>query len=211
MRRRATKRRRVSGSAFKIAKAALSGVKKLRRSFETKFHRSASSANVPQVGTGGVSFLLSGVTQGDTPVTRDGDLIKPTSLFIRYAVRRALTSTNETDYVRIVIIRNSNPNGVDPLLQSVFAPTLTVFSPLNRANADQFHVMYDKLHHLSDVGPGAVVKKKYIRLSRTTSFFGAGSTITQANKNSYHLFRFCDKADNFPVLDFNVVFNYKDP
>lgn len=213
MRRRAPKRRRAtqgSGSAFKIAKAALSGVKKLRSATETKFVKLVSSANIPAAAVGLLSFYLSDVDQGDGQGTRDGVDIKPTSLFFRYGVRRAITSTNEHDYVRIVVVRNAHANAINPQLSSVFA-SADVFSGMNRFNAAQFTVIYDKLHHLSDVGPGALTKKKYIRLSRTTSYFGTGGATVDANRNSYHLFRFCDAADNFPVLDLDVTFNYKDP
>lgn len=209
--KRGTKRRRTSGgSAFKIAKAALSGVKKLRRDRETKFVRFTSAANIPQVTSGATAFYLSDIDQGDGSGTRDGAEVKPTSLFFRYGVRRAFTSTNEHDYVRIVVFRDNYAKGTVATLQQVFA-SISVFAPLNRINAARFTVLYDKLHSLSDVGPGALTRKKYIRLSRTTKYNGTGGGSADADVNSYYLFAFSGLVDNFPVLNLDVVFNYKDP
>ncbi len=208
---RGTKRRRVGkSSAFRIAKAALSGVKKLRGERETKFHgETIASLNIPLVTSSITAHYLSDVDQGDGPGTRDGSDIKPTSLFFRYAVRRAIGSANEFDYVRIVVIKDEFTNGVAPQWSSVFN-SASVFAPMNRGNAARFKVMYDKLIVVSDT-TRAVTRKKYMRLSGTTSYFLSGNGTADVNKNSYWFFRATKSTGSFPVLDLDARINYKDP
>ncbi len=212
MRRRAPKRRRPAGkgSTFRMAKAALKGVKKLKRNTETKFVDLSASGNLSLMTASTTPFWLSSVAAGTTGTTRIGNVINPTSLFVRYNIRRAIGSSNTVDDIRVVIFRDRETDGVLPFQSNVFT-NVTYYSPLNRIVAPRFKVMYDKIHRLTLLGPGAVTKKKYFKLSGRTTFGGVTADISEANDGHYMMYMLTPTTSSFPHIDFTVRFNFKDP
>ncbi len=220
MRRRGVKRnkgkfrRRGGRSTFRIAKAALRGVKKIKSSIETKFHDVSTFFEIAAP-TAYTITLLSGVPQGPQKSERIGENINPSSLFMRYRVTADGLSANNT--VRVVIFKDIDPDGILPTA-SVLFERADIFSPLLRANARRFHVIYDKVHVLygssgASAGRTPVVayRKIYKRLSGTTKLVGSGGAIGQAAKNHYFIAFGTDVASNRPTVDFESRLNYKDP
>jgi len=195
-------------STFRIAKAALSGVKKLRRQVEGKWNDFTSSYTASASGTIDVS-LLSGVSQGDTAETRDGLRVVPTSLFIRYMLTAHLSGGE--DAVRVSLIKDKFPKGAFLTLAQLY-DTTAFLSPLKRENTDRFSVMYDRVHRISGThGPEQAYVKKYFRLSGQTTYKGTDSLIASADTNHYFLVTHNQGGSNRPTFNSVVRFSYKDP
>ncbi len=194
-----------------MAKAALSGVKKLRRQAETKYTDTTISAqNIVQRNNNVTPTWLSKTIRGENPQgERDGDKITPTSMFFRYTIRRALATASEFDVVRVTVFRDKETNGALPLWQELYA-NVSVISPLNRLNGQRFKVLFDKVHTLALVGPSILSRKKYMRLSTTTTYIANAATIADAGDNHYFYFITTNVAANFPVVDLKCRINYKD-
>lgn len=220
MRRRGVKRnkrsfrRRGGRSTFRIAKAALRGVKKIKSSIETKFHDVSGLFNVAAPPAYTIT-LLSGVPQGTKKGERIGVDINPSSIFLRYRITALGASANNT--VRVVLFKDLDPDGIAPTEAHLFERQ-DILSPLLRANSSRFHVIYDKVHILygntgDGVGksPGIVFKKMYKRISGTTKLVGTGGDITNASKNHYFLAFGTDVAASRAGVDFEARLNYKDP
>ncbi len=214
--RRGTKRGRPlrrppgKGGSFRMAKAALAGVKKLRRAGEVKFldHISAG-LTIPLVVAALNPTILSLNAEGITSGTRIGRIIEPTSMFFRMCVTRN-ASASTPQFVRFVIFRDKDSNGVLPVWSGtggMFSQT-SVLSPLNRAEG-RYRVVMDKLIPLNAQRLTGQVKK-YFRLSGRTTYSGGAATQVNAQQNQYYFFICTDVAANLPNFYLSLRFNYRD-
>ncbi len=212
-RKRGRPLRRVPGGSFRIAKAALAGVKKLRRSSEVKFHPvSFGATTVPVVLEALEGLPLSAVAEGTTPNTRIGRVINPTSMFFRFCLTRSGSATTKVEFVRFVIIKDKDSNGVPPKWSPVGGvfDNATVITPMNRSEGSRFRVIYDALMPLNSDRLTAQ-KKKYIRLSGRTTFQGPLATDSSLEGNQYWLFIATDTSGTLPNFSLNLRINYRDP
>lgn len=93
-------------------------------------------------------YHLTGIAQGDTHTTRDGDEIKITS----FSSRGNVMCADATNIVRITII-SWKPNSI-PAANDIFQTADTInqgglYSELNHANKKNIRVHYDKILHMT--------------------------------------------------------------
>lgn len=125
--------------------------KMIKVSPEPKFYQ------VSSVGTGTNSEFavdFTNISQGDTYLTREGDIIQPTSLSLSYRIiRDSGVATGSPDNVRVMVIQwhpdnldSGNPNYADVLQDS--ATTSFAESPyiMNKMKRAKFTVLYDRSH-----------------------------------------------------------------
>ncbi len=197
-----------------MARAALSGVKKLRRAAEVKFLTvEVGPQDVPQVITSTPGIPLSvACAEGVASSQRIGRDVNFTSMFFRMTVSRDASSGTKLEFVRIVIIKVKDADGIVPIWGAVGGvfESPSVLSPMNRAETNKFRVVLDKLITLS---PERLTyfKKKYIRLSGKTTWDAASGTTATANANHYYLFIGTDIGGAFlPTFQLNMRMNYRD-
>lgn len=207
---RKRRRRSGKGSTFKIAKAALTGVKKLRRQVETKLIGVLDTFTVPVVASGIVATPLTLIAQGLREVDRVGGVINPTSLFIRGSV--AIHSATITDYdlVRVTIFRDMyNPGGVSPIASDLFEDA-DIHSPLEHDNFKRFKVLYDKTFNLAKQSPTVRHFKKYIRLSGSIHYNGPDATVAHMDEGNLWIITQSVQASNRPLFVFRTRVFFKD-
>lgn len=220
LRRRGTKRgpplRRPPGrgGSFRMARAALRGVKKLRRQTEVKYVDSAiTDAEIPTVASASPFIPLSLVAQGTTDQTRIGVKINPTSYFFRICVLRNTAASNtQYDLVRFVVIRDKDSNGIAPLWSGIggVMEFVDVLSPLNRQESKRFRVLFDKMFVIKEAARTSWTRKKYIALSGTTTFQGAAATQANAEAGQLYYILVCDTVSNRPKYTQITRFSYRD-
>lgn len=221
MRRRGVKRRLSFAtprrtSAFKMARAALGGVKKLRRERETKrFDAAINGFSVPLMTGAQLATLLTTVPIGDDFQTRDGNVIMPTSMFFRASLVLPAASTTG-QVIRLTVFRDRNPSNEAPTAANLYS-TVSVLSPLEPDNSTRFKVLWDKTLYLNskEGGPRGRVYKKYIRLSGRMKWIDSDTTGVVAgmadDANSIWFIAQCDTAANLPILDLKSRLYFKDP
>lgn len=215
MKRRSFKRprRRSAGrSAFRMAKAALGGVKKLRRERETKRIDVTGSITIATLATSTSAHPLSTVAQGDGEGNRDGTDIRPTSLFFRLSMETNPSSVL-ANLIRVVVFRDNDPSGVAPTAGMLLERN-NVRSPLESDNSTRFKVLWDRLVILDEgIGPRCRFYKKYIRLSGRMKYQGVtGNAADQgAGANSLWLLLATESATNLPLAEWDARMNFQDP
>lgn len=142
-------------SIAQIASQALKGVKYLKGlvNVERKFHTITNAQNVGWDGT--YRILLTGVSQGDTATTRDGNSILLKTLYVKGLI--TMDTTVSTTFLRFYLILDTQQcEGTSPSFTDIFESTLISSSSaplanLNRQNAGRFKILYTKGYNLSAV------------------------------------------------------------
>lgn len=98
--------------------------------------------------------LMSGIAQGDTNTTRDGSSCK----VVGFEVAGTLTinASATVSYVRVIILIDSQTNGVAFSSTSLLYTATDVNSPYNLNNERRFRILFDKLYELDQYRPGQV-------------------------------------------------------
>ncbi len=93
---------------------------------------------------------LSGIAQGDTSITRDGDSLKPLGFNIRYKLTGDTNATFDT-VVRYILFRMKHENSVVPTVADILEGALPE-AQFNFTERDRFTVLDDKTHvlHVAD-------------------------------------------------------------
>lgn len=183
--RRYARRRGYNMPNYKTAARALQvalATKKLLN-VEYKVHNQQIT-NSP-TGAGLVSFMLSGLTQGDGTTSREGNSIKITSL----QVRGEVTSTVAAQNVRYMIIKDTMNQGVSPGIAAILqnADPEGMYNVLSQPG--RFQVLWDKTFDLSGtVGP---TRKSFHWVYKGPDFHvkwnGSGGTNTDVRANAIYM------------------------
>ena len=133
---------------------------------------------------------------------------------MRVVVHRDEAASNaQYDFVRFMIIRDQDSDGVAPIVAGLggVLDQNDVLSPLNRTESTHYRVLYDKMFVLKDGAQSSWARKKFLRLSGRTTFSGAGGTVTDAVANHYYYVCFTTVgAVNTPKITLQTRMNYKD-
>lgn len=136
---------RVASTAYKTAMAVASLVNAEYKYVDYTYNNTLTSALS--------TTLLTGMAQGATDITRNGD-----SIMMKYNYLKGYMVYNHADSpithrVRIMIVRDMNNNATAPTAAQLLATTganLVLVSPHNKDNTDRYKVLYDKLFTLDD-------------------------------------------------------------
>ncbi len=168
-------------------------VRDLEVQTEKKFLDTSSGTLQPT--TAGVLTLINGVVQGDTSITRDGDLVTWTSLYFQISLN-AYTAGDHSN-VRVLIVQDKQTNGLAITMAKLFSLTtaiLNINSPLNLDNSFRYNVLCDKVFQINDNGKDNVHFKKYIKMQMRTRYNAAQAGITEITTNSIFVIVFGDVA-----------------
>lgn len=160
--------------------------------------------------------LLNGLIQGTTNVTRVGDDVRFSSLFLRLACSHNAVG-NAAQYIRYVIFRDNQTNGAAPAVANVLENPTDFLSPLNLDYSRRFEILKDGVFCLTDQGSEAKYKKLYIDLKaknkkhmhKTDYGLGNAGTVADISTGSYYMLTMADGA-NGPSLGFTSRMRYID-
>jgi len=189
-----------SADAWSLAKRAVNGMNEIRKliNVEQKYIDVSITSNTTQAGT--VTYL-SPVAQGDNVSNREGDSIKIQSFEISGSVYRAtLASATNLETVRVMVIRDLQNQGADPIGSDVLelvSNDHVPFSELNFLNASdlnkRFTIVYDELFTLDLYHP--VVPFTFKTTHDCHVYFrNSTSNSSGAGNGSYYLLTFTSNA-----------------
>lgn len=123
-------------------------------------------------------ILLNGMAQGDTRNTREGDLVRATSVQFKLEVRTNNLELGAVAY-RILLVWDKQANGVAPTVANVLdnsVITLITTSPYNMDNVpNRFKILYDKSFSV----PPQVVEDFDVATGQTNSYMIVVKTLSK--------------------------------
>jgi len=151
---------------------------------------------------------ITAVPQGNTDVTRSGDMISLHS--VEWTVNFGLAAAGDnTNICRWIVFQWHGDTAVDvPALGSILNFTTYPISAFAHDNVQKFHVLVDEIIDLSLQGPASITRRGVItRFNRACRFLGGGTTGTN------HIF-FAYLSDSGAIPHPNIIFytrtNYYD-
>ncbi len=138
--RRRKRRKKGSHTAYHLASKAMTGVRRLERKQEVKFHDIVPTTIATIAAAGDVRSLAL-IAAGDARANRDGNFISPFFLSMRFHWIGLAAST--TEMFRIIIFRDRrNVTAGIPAVLDVLAST-NLLSNYNGLNYKRFKILFD--------------------------------------------------------------------
>lgn len=202
-RRRVSRRRRFRrsgrGRIYKAAAGQLwRDVKWLKSvvNVEYKYSDVNSSGSISTTPT---LSLLNGLSQGTTGITRTGQSVKVVGHLFRFTC--TINASATTTFFRVILVRDSQPNGAAYTAGNLVQTSSDVNSPLVIGFGKRFHVVRDKTYSLALNGRESINGKFFIRSGfHTTYNTSSAGTVGDINTNSYYLHVWSNEATNTPVF-----------
>ncbi len=191
--------------------------KRIRRLEREMKKRERDFVMSEQVTAGGDSItqsfqvdFLSGVAQGDDEHTRDGAMIAPTSLLIRYNVTGGAASGS----CRIIIFKDNATNGTQPtqleFIENAAADANNYLRPApSHIFKNRFLILYSRMHSFNQNGNKEHNRKIYLKLKGKTSFIGASAATTSAGQGHYYI-AYCSELVQTDKFSYVSKFSYTD-
>lgn len=196
--RRRYNRKRVMSkrpSRWKIYKQAGSqlwrDVKYLKSVINVEYKNVDNSATAQSPTTTPIFMLLNGVATGTDSTDRTGDSVKFVSILFR--VRMILNINTNQTIIRLMIVRDKQPNTAIFTQADLLASTTAILSPINLANGKRFKVMIDrtvKLDTNNEEKSMNIFKKMKLHTRYGTNTNG----IASINTNSIYFIIWSDQA-----------------
>lgn len=138
--------------------------------------------------TASAGVLLNPIAQGTTPSTRIGRRLKMTSLFLRWYVTLAPTTTGATP-VRLIIVYDSQSNGAAPGITDILL-TDEITSPNNLSNSRRFKILVDEQREcIGTAGPQSFMSERYVKMDKMVEYnTDAGATVAAITSGAVYAF-----------------------
>lgn len=147
-------------------------VKFAKKTVETKYFPTNAS---DVVDFSGVIQGVTGIPQGDTDLTRDGD----SAYLLGISVNYSFIIGDTTQSCRIILFRwNQDTAAANPLVTDILDASGGILAPLSNYVMDnyrmkKFTILYDRIHALSANGTERVTRHFYKKLKSKVSFDAA--------------------------------------
>lgn len=148
-----------------------------------------------QTGTGNV-YLLNGVAQGDTTVSRDGNSIKMHDIDLNFIAEKNPSATYS--HMRIMILMDKQTDSTTPTITDVLE-TSTVNSHRNIDYTRRFYMYYDRVITVDNDKP-SIEWKKHIKTQAHVRYSGAGNSITAISSAPIFLMVLSTELTDAPTL-----------
>lgn len=144
--------------------------------------------------------LLNGLTLGDTAVTREGQSIKCTSIYVRFYMTMSALST--ATLIRIIIVMDKQPNAATMTSAQLLQNNGNVLSPLLIDYGSRFKIFLDKMFRLDTNKLNLTFK--YFKKLRFHTKYNTGNAGTSADitKNAFYIMMVSDQSSNLPTIDY---------
>lgn len=171
-----------AGKALSMASTALTLAKGVAALVNVERKYVDYNVTAQAISNAGVVLYLSGIVQGDTATSRDGDSIRSKSLFHRCEF---LTTAGTPAVVRCLVFVDTQNAGALPAVTDVLQ-TASRLSPLSMTNSKRFIVLQDELIDLNNPVTAAGMYKT-MKFYKKTDFHikyrDTTSSVTGANNN----------------------------
>ncbi len=151
------------------------------------------------------------LVQGDTTNTRDGSQVKFTSIRFSYFLKVNASSLN--NLVRVMLVHDKQTNGAQASATDVLqdaTPIDAITSAYNIDNVSRFHILYDKVHALSNGGTSAIHRTIHKKLNLKVRYDGNAGDVTDLSQDSIFLILVADQVTNDPTISFQIRLRYLD-
>lgn len=173
---------------------------------ERKFADIAVTQLTPNNVMGAATGHITGIPQGDTSATRDGNEIRVKSIDLRYKAR--IHASASTTTVRVVMARmKGTVSDTAPDWNDMFSED-DVLSLKDHRLAQRFHILYDRTHVLSSNGPQIIQRKYYKKCDYKVKFNGTASSDYESGNIS--VWFVSDQGTNVPTVDYTTRVSYTD-
>lgn len=183
----------------------------IRKNTELKSVDIQSDAQpVGGLGGGAISQLVNGIALGTTDFERVGNAVKLKKLYMKANI----TFPDTTNFVRLLLLHDSAPNGLTPSLADVFTFSgIPLRSFVRSDNSSRFSVLYDKLYSGGSNGPvSKAINPATINLKgREMRFIGNGLNLSDIQKGAIYLYMISDSiVSPNPTVNFMFRVFYTD-
>lgn len=148
------------------------------------------------INAGGFLGLLNGISQGTDYTERIGRQVNLESIHLRVFGLINPIANPTGDYLRTMIIVDSQPNGAAPTVADILEGS-NITSQLNLNNRDRFTTLYNNIQPieaftftagaLTGGSPCPTLEQVYQDIDIDTTFSSNGSTIASINTNSVYI------------------------
>lgn len=186
---------------------ALRMAKKLKRlvNVERKYLIYTNNINVPDTGT---IYFLSGVPQGDTSSSRDGNKCKALSL--NFHAQVTIDTNAVRSACRIILFKDKSSNGSAPAVLDVLENATYLYSYNNVNCPYRFQILFDKTFSLSTTGTQTINVKRFIKMGHHITYKGTGATQSDAADGHIYMLVISNETTNQPDLEVNSRLTFVD-
>ncbi len=199
-----------------MAKRTANGLNEIRKLINVEMKPIDTIAQVTATNSGSITYL-SGVTQGDDYVHREGNSIRIVKFELLGTVfRDSSAGATQNDSVRILVIRDLQNGGGTPTVSEILEYTGTATSPYSPMKmlagvhySNRFTVVYDELLILDNAHCDRLVRFETSH-SCHVMYRGTGSTTASAAAGAYFLVALSNASSTQPTFDFVSRITYTD-
>lgn len=152
----------------------------------------------------GTITLLSAINQGTTQNDMVGDNCTIVSNLFR--IRITPNATSQMNYLRVMIIRDRQPNGAAPVQADIIETATDVLSALTDLNAERFKVLFDKTYTVDTDANGSQVDKVFRRMKFKYTAQSSGDVRT----NAVWLVMLSNDVTDGPLVSYYNRLRFKD-
>lgn len=153
--------------------------------------------------------LLTGVAQGQTDATRNGNQVRAKSLLLRGQVEKNASATYT--YVRFILFQDTSSDGAAPSASDLLdtAVGAIVNCPLNKDFGKRFRVLRDKTIILNSARPSHSFKH-FVKLGHVVEYQGTDATQASTSTGHVYLMLVSNEATNTPSVNSTYRFSFID-
>ncbi len=197
-----------------MAKRTANGLNEIRKliNVEQKFKEASGNPTYDRSGT---VVYLSGIDQGDSTITREGNSIKMQHFRLRFFLTHNASNTSGCAH-RILIVRDLQNQGATITANDVLETVATSNAPnafIDFTNGPlqnkRFGIVYDREFVTHPYRP--ILTENFVSNHDCHVYYrGTDSAVTAAGNGSYFLIAVCSDTTNLPSIVYNTRMEFTD-
>lgn len=200
-------------AAVALGVAGYKLAKKLKEKINVEFKAVTSHYNVANIDNNGTNMIyLSGIAQGDTGSTRDGNQVRAKGLSLHGRVQINFGTTNAPCLVRMIVFQQKTPCSTparDDLLDLAAGTSPIAFYNLDNV-PQNYRILKDKTWQLNDASRPIFHFNEHIKLNTVMRFDGTTTAFADQSSNAIHVLFVSDQSSNAPDGSLTVRMRYVD-
>lgn len=202
------------GDAWSLAKRTAVGLNEIRKLINVEQKYSETSVNTTFNSSGNVTYL-SGISQGDDTINREGNSIKMQAIRLRYnLIHNSANSAGCT--FRVMIVRDLQNQGATITMNDVLESVGSATAPLaftdfvnGPLQNKRFSIVYDQFGTLDIYNP--TYSDSFVSTHDCHVYFrGGGATVASAGNGAYFLLVMSSETTNLPTVIANTRHEFTD-
>lgn len=187
-------------------------LKRIAKGTELKTHDYSVTMNS---NTTGLVEMMTAIAQGDTSLTREGLRIAPVRMYGKFIIYANDAQTNETETVRVMIIKDHMQTGTVPAINSDILESVDVLALKEHDSKPRYTILLDQIYNVTKEGSGNGISRRIVKINKKLKgkTYYTGTTAAQGNqgKNNYYFVTLStDAGANPPYLEGNIRIRFYD-